>query len=110
MKRLKEKWGITSNWQIVIIFIVFGLTGITALQVKKVIFPYLGITEQTPYYTRVLIWMVTVFPSYYVFLLFYGAIFGQFRFFWGIVVKTFGRLAKPFKRKKLSKNESLIDN
>ena len=27
MKKLKERWGITSNLQIVIIFIVFGITG-----------------------------------------------------------------------------------
>ena len=27
MKKLKERWGITSNFQIVIIFIVFGITG-----------------------------------------------------------------------------------
>ena len=27
MKKLKEKWGITSNFQLVIIFIVFGITG-----------------------------------------------------------------------------------
>ena len=27
LKKLKERWGITSNFQIVIIFIVFGITG-----------------------------------------------------------------------------------
>ena len=27
IKKLKERWGITSNFQIVIIFIVFGITG-----------------------------------------------------------------------------------
>ena len=25
MKKLKERWGISSNWQVVVIFIVFGL-------------------------------------------------------------------------------------
>ena len=30
MKRLKERWGITSNFQIVIIFIVFAITGSTS--------------------------------------------------------------------------------
>ena len=27
LKKLKERWGITSNFQLVIIFIVFGITG-----------------------------------------------------------------------------------
>ena len=27
MEKLKERWGIESNWQIIIIFIVFGITG-----------------------------------------------------------------------------------
>ena len=30
IKRLKERWGITSNFQIVIIFIVFAITGSTS--------------------------------------------------------------------------------
>lgn len=106
-EKLKSKWGITSNWQIAVIFLVFGLTGMTAVQIKKPIFEYLGLTEETPYYIRVMVWLVTVFPCYYVFLIFYGTMFGQFRFFWGIVKKTFGRFAKPFKKKKLSKDESL---
>jgi len=27
IKKLKERWGIKSNFQIVIIFVVFGITG-----------------------------------------------------------------------------------
>ena len=34
MKKLKERWGITSNFQIAIIFIVFGITGTTSAYIS----------------------------------------------------------------------------
>ena len=33
MKRLKEKWNITTNWQLTVIFIVFAITGSTAAKI-----------------------------------------------------------------------------
>ncbi|MFN3402983.1 MAG: DUF6787 family protein [Cytophagaceae bacterium] len=98
MERLKAKWGITSNLQLIIIFIVFAITGMSALQVKYLIFPFFGIDETTPFYIRMVVWLFTVFPFYYVFLLSYGFIFGQFNFFWNMTKKTFGRFGKLFGR------------
>lgn len=41
MKKLKERWNITSNFQLVIIFIVFGITGTTASMIASPITEWL---------------------------------------------------------------------
>ena len=40
-----------------------------------------------------------ILPIYNVVLLLYGALFGQFRFFWEFEKRFFGRLVNVFKRK-----------
>ncbi|WP_028981586.1 DUF6787 family protein [Sporocytophaga myxococcoides] len=96
--RLKDKWGIRSNWQMTIIFIVFAITGMSAVEIRKILFPLMGVVGDTPFYVKFLLWLFVIFPFYYVFLLTYGFIFGQFPFFWAMTKKTFGRFGKPFRR------------
>lgn len=88
MNKLKQRWGITSNWQILIIFIVFGLTGSSSLIVAKPVLEFMGFTRMTfssdlfggiSYYT---LRLLMIFPVYQVLLVAYGWIFGQFQFFW----------------------------
>jgi hypothetical protein len=43
MKKLKERWNVTSNWQLIIIFIVFAITGFSSLQLAK---PFLSEFEK----------------------------------------------------------------
>ena len=43
MNKLKERWNVTSNWQLVIIFIVFAITGSTAAYLSKPVTSALGI-------------------------------------------------------------------
>jgi len=44
MKKLKARWGISSNWQLLTIFIVFGITGSTATKLGKPLTLLLGIS------------------------------------------------------------------
>ncbi|MCU0437151.1 MAG: prolipoprotein diacylglyceryl transferase [Raineya sp.] len=92
LERLKNRWGVHSIWQVLLILCVFACTGFTILFVKKPIYAVLGYTEQTPAWVRVLTWIVLILPLYNIILLGYGFIFGQFRFFWMFVNKLFGRL------------------
>ena len=46
MNKLKERWNVTSNWQLVIIFIVFAITGSTAAYLSKPVTSALGITKE----------------------------------------------------------------
>ena len=45
MKKLKERWGVTSNKQIVIIFLVFAITGFSSLQLAKPFLTLIGIPD-----------------------------------------------------------------
>ena len=83
MNKLKERWNVTSNWQLVIIFIVFAITGSTAAYLSKPVTSALGITKEN--LSLWLYWpfrLLIIFPVYQVMLVIIGAIFGQFAFFW----------------------------
>jgi len=97
MKRLKEKWGITSNFQLIIILIVFSITGSSSVVVGDPILDLIGLDKKTlsPWIfwpARILI----IFPVYQVLLLIIGTLFGEFKFFWNLEKKMLYRLG--FKR------------
>ena len=102
MKKLKEKWNINSNFQLLIIFIVFGITGSITLFVTKPLLNFLELNESTlPIWifwpARILI----IFPTYQILILIIGGIFGQFKFFWKFEKKMVKRLGfKLFKDEK----------
>lgn len=95
LEKLKKRWGITSTFQVIIIIIVFGITGSSTLVVKKFIFELIGIDSETPNYIYVPLYIFTIIPSYQILLLFWAFVFRQFDFFWAFQKKTFSR----FKRK-----------
>jgi uncharacterized protein (DUF983 family) len=100
LQKLQQRWGVNSIWQVCVIFVVFGLTGISAAAIKKPIFQWLEIDETTPIWLRILVWIVTVLPTYQVLLLLYGFLLGQFTFFWNFEKRTFGRILSLFQKRK----------
>lgn len=93
MEKLKERWGVTSNAQIIIIFIVFAITGSCAAKLAAPITEFIGITRENSsgfvYWTlRILL----IFPIYQLLLVFFGWLFGQFKFFWNFEKKMLRRL------------------
>jgi hypothetical protein len=46
MNKLKKKWGITSDFQFVIIFIVFAITGSLSAFLSKPVTNYIGLTQE----------------------------------------------------------------
>jgi hypothetical protein len=90
-KNLKSKWNIQSNWQIFIILLVFSITGLSAVFARTLVFNLLGITESDPFWLKSVVWLLTILPLYNIFLLLYGALFGQFEFFWGFFKKMMRR-------------------
>ena len=99
MKRFKEKWGITSNFQLVIILLVFSITGSVAVWVAKPVLDLVGLDKEalSPW----VFWPIRIFiifPIYQVLIVLIGAIFGQFKFFWAFEKKMLVRLGfKQFK-------------
>jgi len=98
LKKLQSRWGVHSVWQVLVILVVFALTGITAMYIKQPIFAWLGIDATDPWWVRTGIWLLTVLPAYQVFLLVYGFLLGQFAFFWNFEKRMFGRIGKLFGR------------
>jgi len=97
MEKLKQRWGIEHNWEIVIILIVFSVTGSSAAYLAKPIVEFIGISKETTAWyifwpTRI----VLMFIIYQILLVTYGWIFGQFNFFWNMEKKMLSRLG--FKR------------
>ena len=97
MKKLKERWEIESNLQIAIILIVFAITGSTASFIGKPILTFLNITSES--FTTLGYWIVRIvllFIMYQFMLVFFGWLFGQYRFFWNFEKKMLARIG--FKR------------
>jgi len=82
MKKLKARWGIVSNFQLVIIFIVFAITGSASAWLSKPFCAWLGITKEDLGFWFVPVRLLLIFPIYQVLLVVIGFIFGQFKFFW----------------------------
>jgi hypothetical protein len=100
MNKLKEKWGITSNYQIIIILLVFSITGSVAVLIAKPVLNLLGLDIEvvSPW----LFWPIRIFiifPIYQILIVIIGTLFGQFKFFWAFEKKMLSRLGfKRFKQ------------
>ena len=97
MNKLKEKWGITSNYQIIIILLVFSITGSIAVWIAKPVLNLVGLDKEvvSPW----LFWpirILIIFPIYQILIVIIGTLFGQFKFFWSFEKKMLVRLG--FKR------------
>ena len=100
MRKLKEKWGITSDFQLVIILIVFSVTGSIAVWIAKPLLDFVGLDKTT--LSPWVFWPIRIsiiFPIYQVLIVIIGALFGQFKFFWNFEKKMLVRLGfKSFKQ------------
>ena len=93
MNRLKEKWGITSNFQIIIILLVFSITGSIAVWIAKPVLNLVGLDKEVV--SPGLFWPIRIFiifPIYQILIVIIGALFGQFKFFWAFEKKMLVRL------------------
>jgi hypothetical protein len=96
--RLKARWKVNSVTQVVLILIVFACTGFTVLLLKQPLFAWWFPSGDRPLWASVLYWIL-ILPVYNIFLLLYGLLFGQFRFFWEFEMRFFKRLVSTFNKK-----------
>jgi manganese efflux pump family protein len=97
MKKLKARWGIETNFQLVVIFIVFAITGSSSAYFSTPILNFLGINKETSnVFVYYILKIIIIFPVYQVLLLFFGLISGQFKFFWNFEKKMLTRLGFGF--------------
>lgn len=102
IQRFKKKWNIQTNLQLIIIFVVFSVTGSAALVVRKFAFHLLGIEPATSLLIKIPLYILILVPSYQVLLLVIGGLLGQFRFFYAFQKKSMSFL--KFRNKKNDQN------
>ena len=82
MKDLKSKWGITSNFQMFVIFIVFAINGSLSAKISSFLMQKMDITKDNIHFVLYyFILFVLVLPLYPFMLIVFGYLFGQSKFF-----------------------------
>lgn len=94
MQRLATRWGVGPG-RVLLILLVFACTGFTVMFLKKPVVAFFTGGEQSVMFT--VLYYILILPVYNVILLIYGALFGQFAFFWAFEKRM---LARMFGRKR----------
>ena len=93
MEKLKKRWGLTSNLQVILILIVFSINGSFAAWITKPATNFIGLDAETT--NPWLFWparIILVFVIYQTTLPLVGFLFGQFKFFWNFSKKMWMRV------------------
>jgi hypothetical protein len=91
IEKLKQRWRVNSTREVIIILVVFSLAGTSILLIKKPVYRFFHIPLDASLWIKIP--MALLF--YQVLLLFFGALLGQFRFFWEKEKKLFRWIFKP---------------
>ncbi|WP_372640026.1 DUF6787 family protein [Ancylomarina sp.] len=91
IQKLKNRWQIENNFQLILILLTFSVTGSLSVMVRRPIFEYLGIDTTTSLWIKVPMSILIITPSYQVLLIIVGSILGQFKFFWAFEKKMLSR-------------------
>lgn len=97
MGKLKERWGITSNFQMVIIFVVFAINGSLSAKISGFLMGLIGLGKEnlhTFFYYVIL--LLLVLPIYPFMLMGFGYLFGQSRFFFPFGKRMLGSMGLGF--------------
>ena len=97
MQKIRNFFKVESNFQLLIVNVVFAVTGTISVILAGFILDFIGLDinalSSSLYWTlRVLILM----PIYQILLIIIGAIFGEFTYFWRIEKKMLNRLGIKF--------------
>jgi hypothetical protein len=91
LRSLQNRWKVDSIGKVVLILLVFCLTGTTVVYLKKYVKPYLGDEWYIDF-----IYYILILPFYNIILLVYGFLLGQGLYFLDFEKRFFSRI---FKRK-----------
>lgn len=89
----RERWGCQSNWQVIMIFIVFSITGSMAVALAHPVVHLFGLSRETT--NPWIFWPIRIaiiFPIYQVLLVVVGSLLGQHQFFFRYAKKILKRL------------------
>ena len=101
-EKLKSRWALKSTFQVVMVLIVFSLTGMSVLFLKEPLFSLVGFTDEWSSATKTTVYLLTIIPLYQILLLVYAALLGQFEFFWKYEKRSLGRIRRLWSRSRAS--------
>ncbi len=97
MDKLKQRWGLKSNLEVILVFIVFSINGSFAAKIAGPLTHFIGLDYDTT--NPWIFWpvrIILVFLVYQTTLPIVGWCFGLYNFFWNFTKKTLSRIG--FKR------------
>lgn len=89
--RLARHWNVPAS-RVLIILLVFASTGFTVMLLKRPLVRWASGEAGTPPLLFSIAYYLLILPFYNALLLLYGALLGQFSFFWSFEKRFFGRL------------------
>lgn len=97
-EKLKERWGVESNWSLTLILVTFAVTGSLSAKVGGYLVKEMwGFSwENDPWYQYVPLRIITTFVFYQILLVIVGTCLGQFKFFWAFEKKMLSRFGIKF--------------
>ena len=84
MEKLKKMFKVSSTYQLVVVFIVFGITGSLSLFISDYVLDILELEN-------LIISIFMVLITYQVLLIIIGTLFGEFKYFWAMEKKILSR-------------------
>ena len=90
ISKLENRWQV-SRVQVFLILIVFACTGFTVMFLKEPVLSLFASPEDRTIWFSI-VYYILILPVYNIILLFYGTLFGQFRFFWAFEKRMFKRI------------------
>ena len=84
MDKLKNLFRVSSTYQLIVVFIVFGITGSLSLVVSDYISGLLNLDS-------IILSMIFVLVIYQILLIIIGTLFGEFDYFWEMEKKILSR-------------------
>ena len=84
MDKLKNLFRVSSTYQLIVVFIVFGITGSLSLVISDYI-------SRLLYLDNIILSIIFVLMIYQVLLIIIGTLFGEFDYFWEMEKKIISR-------------------
>ncbi|NJB81658.1 DUF6787 family protein [Wenyingzhuangia aestuarii] len=97
MDKLKQRWGLTSNWEILAILVAFSINGSFAAFIVRPALALVGITKANlNIVVFYILYIVPVFLVYQFTLPYVGWLVGQYKFFKNMQDKMMKRMKFKF--------------
>jgi hypothetical protein len=104
-EKFKTKWDIKTNRDFWLIMLAFSLAGLMIRFIRPIEFHVLHMTD-SPLWMKILIYPFILAPTYYVGLLFWGTLLGQYDFSKRFAINSLTRLGRLIRRLRSNKQTS----